>query len=110
MKFSTEDKQKLGFKYHVTLMCSGNDTDNPKYLSDAKEIARGIAKRDFVLCNGASKVGLMGVTGREAAAHGGEVYGVGLKDYEPEIYDWFTNWEGFGEYKNRIRRLTDLAD
>lgn len=110
MKYSTEEKKKLGFKYHVTLMCSGNDTNNEKYLSDAKEISIGIAKRGIVLVNGASSVGLMGVTGREAHKAGGEVYGIGLKDYEPEIHDWFSNWEGFSSYKLRVRRLTDLAD
>lgn len=110
MNFTTEEKAKLGFKYHVTLMCSGNDTHNEKYLSDAKEIAAGIAKRNFVLVNGASKVGLMGVTGRAAREAGGEVYGVGLKDYEPQIHPWFSNWEGFSSYRLRIRRLTDLAD
>ncbi len=110
MDFSTEEKNKLGFKYHVTLMCSGNDTANEKYLRDAKEVAVGIAQRNMVLVNGASSVGLMGVTGREAYKAGGEVYGVGLKDYEPKIYDWFSNWEGFSSYRLRIRRLTDLAD
>lgn len=109
-KFTKEQKEKLGYKYHVTLMCSGNDTNNEKYLSDAKEIASGLAEKGYVLVNGASKVGLMGVTAREAFARGGEVYGVGLKDYEPEIHSWFTNWEGFSAYKNRIQRLTDLAD
>ena len=110
MKFKKEEKSNLGFKYHITLMCSGNDTQNEKYLNDAKEVARGIAERDFVLVNGASKVGIMGVTGREAHAAGGEVFGVGLKDYESEIYDWFSDWEGFSSYKYRIQRLTDLAD
>ncbi|PIR84376.1 hypothetical protein COU16_02180 [Candidatus Kaiserbacteria bacterium CG10_big_fil_rev_8_21_14_0_10_47_16] len=107
---SVEEKKKLGFKYHVTLMCSGNDTENEKYLRDATSIAKGIAQRDFVLVNGASKAGLMGVTGRVAYEAGGEVYGVGLKDYEAEIYPWFSNWEGFSSYNLRIRRLTDLAD
>ena len=110
MNFSKGEKAKLGFKYHVTLMCSGNETTNEKYLQDAKDIATGIAKRNFVLVNGASKVGLMGVTGREARKAGGEVYGVGLKDYEPKIHDWFSNWEGFSSYSLRVRRLTDLAD
>lgn len=110
MIFSPEDKKKLRFKYHVTLMCSGNDTTNEKYLRDAKDIAIGIAQRNMVLVNGASNVGMMGVTGREAHKAGGEVYGVGLKDYEPQIYDWVTNWEGFSSYRLRIRRLTDLAD
>lgn len=110
MKFTKEEKNKLGFKYHVTLMCSGNDTHNEKYLSDAKDVATGLAQRNHVLVNGASKVGLMGVTARAAHVAGGEVYGIGLKDYEPEIHDWFTNWEGFSSYKNRILRLTDLAD
>jgi len=91
-------------------MCSGNDTKNEKNLTDAKEIARGIANRNLVLVNGASAVGLMGVTGREAHDSGGEVYGVGLKDYEPTIHSWFSNWEGFSSYNLRIRRLTDLAD
>lgn len=110
MKFSQEEKNNLGYKYHVTLMCSGNDTQNEKYLNDAKEVARGVAERKMVLVNGASNVGLMGVTGREAHAAGGEVFGVGLKDYEPEIYSHFTNWEGYSSYKYRIQRLTDLAD
>lgn len=110
MNFSLGDKKKLGFKYHVTLMCSGNDTTNEKYLRDAKEVAVGIAQRNMVLVNGASSLGMMGVTGREAYRAGGEVYGVGLKDYEPKIYDWFSNWEGFSSYRLRIRRLTDLAD
>jgi uncharacterized protein (TIGR00730 family) len=110
MKVSVDEKKKLGYKYHVTLMCSGNDTTNEKYLKDARDIAIGIAKRNMVLVNGASSVGLMGVTGREARKAGGEVYGVGLKDYEPTIHDWFTNWEGFSSYRLRIRRLTDLAD
>ena len=110
MTLNKEEKAKLGFKYHVTLMCSGNDTKNEKYLSDAKEIATGIAKRNFVLVNGASEVGLMGVTGREAYKAGGEVYGIGLKDYESKIHSWFSNWEGFSSYKLRLRRLTDLAD
>lgn len=108
--YSVEEKKRLGFKYHVTLMCSGNDTKNERYLRDATDIASGIAKRDLVLANGASSVGLMGVTGRAAKAAGGEVYGVGLKDYEPEIHDWFTNWEGFSSYRLRIQRLTDVAD
>ena len=107
---STEEKKRLGFKYHVTLMCSGNETTNEKYLKDAKDVAIGLAKRDLVLVNGASALGLMGVTGRAAHDAGGEVYGVGLKDYEPKIYDWFTNWEGFSSYRLRTRRLTDLAD
>lgn len=110
MHYTKQQKEKLGFKYHVTLMCSGNDTQNEKYISDAKIIARGIANRDLVLVNGASAVGLMGVTGREAHDAGGEVYGVGLKDYEPKIHNWFTNWEGFSSYDLRVRRLTDLAD
>ena len=110
MKFSKTEKNKLGFKYHVTLMCSGNDTTNEKYLEDAKSVAIGLAKREIVLVNGASKAGLMGVTGREAHAAGGEVYGIGLKDYEPEIYDWFSNWEGFSSYNLRTRRLTELGD
>jgi release factor glutamine methyltransferase len=110
MKFSKEEKRKLGFKYHVTLMCSGNETKNEKYLADAKGIARGIAERNMVLVNGASSEGLMGVTGREACDAGGEVYGVGLKDYEPKIHPWFSNWEGFSSYNLRIHRLTELAD
>ena len=110
MNFSKEEKDRLGFRYHVTLMCSGNETTNEKYLEDAKAIAVGIAHRGFVLVNGASNVGLMGVTGREARKAGGEVYGIGLKDYEPAIHDWISNWEGFSSYRLRIRRLTDLAD
>lgn len=110
MNFSTKEKKGLGFKYHVTVMCSGNDTENEKYLNDAKTLAKGLADRDHVLVNGASKVGLMGVTAREAHKHGGDVYGVGLKNCEPEIYNWFTNWEGFDSYKLRMTRLTDLAD
>lgn len=110
MKYIKEQKDSLGFKYHITLMCSGNETSNEKYLRDAKDIAIGIAKRNLVLVNGASKVGLMGVTGREAYKAGGEVYGIGLKDYEPVIHSWFSNWEGFSSYRLRIRRLTDLAD
>lgn len=109
-RVSVEEKKNLGFKYHVAVMCSGNDTTNLKYLRDAKEIARGIAERDIVLVNGASEKGLMGVTGREAFNAGGRVYGVGLKDYEPKIHSHFTNWEGYSSYKYRIQRLTDLAD
>lgn len=110
MEYAKGEKDKLGFKYHITLMCSGNDTSNEKYLQDAKDIAVGIAERKMVLVNGGSTVGLMGVTGREAQKAGGEVYGVGLKDYEPTIHPWFTNWEGFSSYNLRMRRLTDLAD
>lgn len=109
-KYSQAEKEKLGFKYHATLMCSGNDTSDEKYLKDAKDIAVGIAQRDMVLVNGASSIGLMGLTGREAHNAGGEVYGVGLKDYEPIIHPWFSNWEGFSAYQLRMRRLTDLAD
>ena len=110
MKISLEEKKKLGYKYHVTLMCSGNDTKNKKYLADAEGLAKGIAKRDHVLVNGASNLGLMGVTGRAAYKAGGEVYGVGLNDYEPKIHKWFTNWDGYSTYNYRIKRLTDLGD
>lgn len=109
-KISKAEKDLLGYKYRVTLMCSGNDTQNETYIRDAKEIARGIAKRKHILVNGASENGLMGITGREAYEHGGEVYGIGLKDYEPVIHPWFSNWEGFSSYNLRIRRLTDLGD
>lgn len=109
-KISKTEKDLLGYKYRVTLMCSGNDTKNEQYIHGAKEIARGITERKHILVNGASEHGLMGVTGREAHKHGGEVYGVGLKDYEPEIHPWFSNWEGFGSYNLRIQRLTDLGD
>jgi predicted Rossmann-fold nucleotide-binding protein/precorrin-6B methylase 2 len=109
-KISKAEKELLGYKYRVTLMCSGNDTKNETYISDAQEIARGIADRNHIIVNGASENGLMGITGREAHKHGGEVYGVGLKDYEPVIHPWFSNWEGFSSYNLRIRRLTDLGD
>ena len=109
-KISKAEKELLGYKYRVTLMCSGNDTKNETYIRDAQEIARGIAERKHVLVNGASENGLMGVTGREAHRHDGEVYGIGLKDYEPTIHPWFSNWEGFSSYNLRIRRLTDLGD
>ncbi len=110
MENSPEVKAKLGYKYHVTVMCSGNDTVNEKYLSDAKALAEGVANRNLVLVNGASVAGLMGVTGRAAHQAGGEVYGVGLKDYEPMIHEWFSNWEGFSSYTLRTKRLVDLGD
>jgi len=110
MNISLKEKKNLGYKYHITLMCSGNDTKNKKYIKDAEEIAKGIANRNFVLVNGASKFGLMGVTGRAAKKAGGEVYGVGLNDYEPEIHNWFSNWDGYSTYNYRIKRLTDLGD
>lgn len=109
-KISIEEKNNMGFRYHITVMCSGNDTNNEKYINDAKAVAKGIALRNLVLVNGASEKGIMGVTGKEAYENGGEVYGIGLKDYEPTIYHWFHNWEGFSSYNLRTKRLTQLAD
>lgn len=98
------------YAYRVGLFCAGNMPHNTQHVQEAKKIARGIAERNYVLVNGASKDGLMGVTGEEAAKHGGDVYGVGLRDYEVEIPKWASEWEGYSSYEHRIRRLTDLSD
>jgi 16S rRNA G1207 methylase RsmC len=104
------NKRHPEYQYHVTLFCSGNIPHDKADVEAAEIISRGIAKRDFVLVNGASKEGLMGVTGKSAYKNGGKVYGVGIKDYEPDIYEWFHNWEGYSSYEHRIKRLTDLGD
>ncbi len=109
-KCSKSMKEKLGFKYHISILCSGNTIKEKKWLEDAEKISEHIANNNMVLVSGASKEGLMGVTSRAAYRAGGFVYGVGLQDYEPTIYDNFTQWDGYSSYFLRINRIFELGD
>lgn len=82
------------------------------YRIKAKELGKAIAKQQYRLVYGGSKIGLMGEIANEALAHGGEVTGVmprGLFKGEM-IHTELTNFIEVEDMHARKAKMMELAD
>lgn len=82
------------------------------YQIKAKELGKAIAKQQYRLVYGGSKIGLMGEIANEVLAHGGEVTGVmprGLFKGEM-IHTELTNFIEVEDMHARKAKMMELAD
>ncbi|MDQ0177787.1 LOG family protein [Bacillus chungangensis] len=82
------------------------------YRIKAKELGKAIAKQQYRLVYGGSKIGLMGEIANEVLAHGGEVTGVmprGLFKGEM-IHTELTNFIEVEDMHARKAKMMELAD
>lgn len=60
----------------LCVFCGSRNGNDPKYVEQAKELAREMAKRGITFVYGGGSIGIMGTLADEVLAHGGEVVGV----------------------------------
>ncbi|MEN8119000.1 MAG: TIGR00730 family Rossman fold protein [Bacteroidota bacterium] len=61
---------------NICVFCSSSDVISEDYKKVARDLAKLMVDKDFILVNGGSKVGLMGIMSRKVKEEGGKTVGV----------------------------------
>ncbi len=98
------------YPYKASVFCARNEIRDPKVLEDARQLTEYLANNQITLVNGGSLDGLMGVMAKHMHDYGGQTYGIGLHQYEPEPHHYLHDWEAYDEHSDRQRRLLEMGD
>ncbi len=97
---------------NICVFCSSSDVISEDYKNVARDLAELMAKQNFTLVNGGSKVGLMGIMSRRVKETGGKSIGVIPQlIYDKDLACYSTDkLIVTKDMRERKEKLSELAD